>query len=90
VTFREERLREFIMVHDKDENALKIDFPARGNLNFQRKKLKGQISDAGPRFISHVFMIKVGVFSIKVGIFETVIVSNFSSTETLIKRTEFR
>jgi hypothetical protein len=36
-TFREEELRVFIMVHDKDENALKIDFSARGNLNFQRK-----------------------------------------------------
>jgi hypothetical protein len=52
-------------VHDKDENALKIDFPARDNLNFQRKKSKEQISDAGPYFISHVFMIKAGVFSIK-------------------------
>jgi hypothetical protein len=28
------------MVHDKDENALKTDFPARGNLNF-REKLEG-------------------------------------------------
>jgi hypothetical protein len=29
------------MVHDKDENALKIDFPARRNLNFQRKTIEG-------------------------------------------------
>jgi hypothetical protein len=36
-TFREEGLRAFIMVHDKDENALKIDFPTRRNMNFQRK-----------------------------------------------------
>jgi hypothetical protein len=29
------------MMHDKDRNALKIDFLARGNLNFQRKKIEG-------------------------------------------------
>jgi hypothetical protein len=37
-TCREEGLRAFIMMHDKDKNALKIDFPAQRNLNFQRKK----------------------------------------------------
>jgi hypothetical protein len=26
------------MVHDKDENALKIDFPAQGNLNFRKNR----------------------------------------------------
>jgi hypothetical protein len=36
-TFREEGLRAFMIVHEKDENTLKIDFPARGNPNFQRK-----------------------------------------------------
>jgi hypothetical protein len=37
-TFREEGLRAFIVLHDKDKN----DFPAQGNLNFQRKNRKNK------------------------------------------------
>jgi hypothetical protein len=50
-----------MMVHDKDENALKMTF-LHGEPEPPEKKLKEQISDAGPYFISHVFMIKVAVF----------------------------
>jgi hypothetical protein len=39
--FREEGLRAFIMVHDKDENALKINFFCTGEPELPEKTIDG-------------------------------------------------